>query len=694
MSTKLLDNFFRLTIYLNNNNLEEYESIIPSSDGPQALYRFMSITELRLHALTEEALLQTQTNDHSHDINICAVLGVPREMNMQDVLKFIDPYLIHLKSIDMLSLLSEDVILDTYSKPIDESSSSAIKKLSLNNILLLDFRNEELLESFISVYNNLHFPSVDDAAPCAVIRIANIIYSKSIDMNAIKSNDINIDVVGLQLPYCTVCLRRIKASISNVPGIHDLHPNLWSAGAGGHARCKTCYIYSSYEADKHSSNIDSSAYWNPPQSALTVATMYTKNNLVSKNCNICGIKENIWVCLICGHTGCGRYTAQHAKLHFEDSKHPFALELASGRIWNYDQDTFSQIEQESNQQNQSEYSSSSQFQFQHPPPFSPSTSAFFSSSHSSQSPSPPPLHHDLNTYPYAAAASSPMHTVHKAQTHSQSQRMSQTFNKPILYSSSEQRSSRAAASTVGMEDEEWRNNNNHLNNEIHRKMDSLIDYYERLLVTTLRDQEIYYEKLLAKETVKLLEKTHKLHLESSTAVPASSNDNIHCEGSVLWLNLPSPSDDAMTSAFVNEIDIDDDFEFVTEEQSNVIEALKIEISALEQESVVHLEELKHADQHSREIRKQNETLIKEQKINKENLAALIAQELDVNTRCQEQIADYEQQINDLKFYARSKVQLSPYQGELEGSQVYISQSNNANNNSSSSTRRKRVGKKK
>jgi hypothetical protein len=47
-------------------------------------------------------------------------------------------------------------------------------------------------------------------------------------------------------------------------------------------------------------------------------------------CSTCRIPENLWICLLCGHVGCGRYTKEHAQQHYHQSRHSFSLELATG----------------------------------------------------------------------------------------------------------------------------------------------------------------------------------------------------------------------------------------------------------------------------------------------------------------------------------------------------------------------------
>jgi BRCA1-associated protein len=57
-------------------------------------------------------------------------------------------------------------------------------------------------------------------------------------------------------------------------------------------------------------------------------------------CTTCGSKENLWVCLICGHVGCGRYSGGHANAHYKATNHTYALELESQRVWDYTGDGY------------------------------------------------------------------------------------------------------------------------------------------------------------------------------------------------------------------------------------------------------------------------------------------------------------------------------------------------------------------
>jgi BRCA1-associated protein len=49
----------------------------------------------------------------------------------------------------------------------------------------------------------------------------------------------------------------------------------------------------------------------------------------------CSSITNLWICLICGNIGCGRYGRAHAQAHYERTTHLYALELETQRVWDY-----------------------------------------------------------------------------------------------------------------------------------------------------------------------------------------------------------------------------------------------------------------------------------------------------------------------------------------------------------------------
>ncbi|RXW23886.1 hypothetical protein EST38_g1945 [Candolleomyces aberdarensis] len=52
-------------------------------------------------------------------------------------------------------------------------------------------------------------------------------------------------------------------------------------------------------------------------------------------CSTCSSTTNLWICLICGNIGCGRYGQAHAHAHYQSTTHLYALELETQRVWDY-----------------------------------------------------------------------------------------------------------------------------------------------------------------------------------------------------------------------------------------------------------------------------------------------------------------------------------------------------------------------
>ena len=76
------------------------------------------------------------------------------------------------------------------------------------------------------------------------------------------------------------------------------------------------------------------------QDDLGKKTYSTEEDLGLNECTICRSDANLWICLICGNIGCGRYDAAHAFLHYQQSSHCFAMDLNTQRVWDYASDGY------------------------------------------------------------------------------------------------------------------------------------------------------------------------------------------------------------------------------------------------------------------------------------------------------------------------------------------------------------------
>lgn len=52
-------------------------------------------------------------------------------------------------------------------------------------------------------------------------------------------------------------------------------------------------------------------------------------------CSVCAGTSNLWVCLICGNIGCGRYDSAHGMAHYEETSHCYAMDINTQHVWDY-----------------------------------------------------------------------------------------------------------------------------------------------------------------------------------------------------------------------------------------------------------------------------------------------------------------------------------------------------------------------
>ncbi|CAO3703937.1 unnamed protein product [Rhizopus stolonifer] len=190
-------------------------------------------------------------------------------------------------------------------------------------MVLLNFKEAQAANIYFKQYNNRTFSSLEPET-CQVLHV------KSIEMNPAHS----LFTLTNNEETCSVCLEPLDENKSGILTIfcqHAFHCHCllkWRDGS-----CPVCR-YSQNKKITESTEGSSKLYQETEERAIE------QNSDDDNECTECKAKENLWICLICGHVGCGRYHTAHAYEHFKETDHIYALEIASERVWDYASDGF------------------------------------------------------------------------------------------------------------------------------------------------------------------------------------------------------------------------------------------------------------------------------------------------------------------------------------------------------------------
>ncbi|XP_038217359.1 BRCA1-associated protein [Zerene cesonia] len=201
---------------------------------------------------------------------------------------------------------------------------------------LLTFRTSAAAREFHSAFDGVPYSSLEPAALCHTAWVSRVEYAR--DGAAPPSHT--------ELPTCPVCLERMDESVAGVLSVqcaHSFHAECLMGWRD--ARCPVCRCAQTPEPR------DSARCLQCDVLALEAGVAGGAGGAGEAEAprdSACGVAEGLleaeagtlWICLICGHVGCGRYEKGHAAKHFMQSNHTYALQLGSNRVWDYAGDNF------------------------------------------------------------------------------------------------------------------------------------------------------------------------------------------------------------------------------------------------------------------------------------------------------------------------------------------------------------------
>ncbi|KAK8641739.1 hypothetical protein V6N13_011117 [Hibiscus sabdariffa] len=214
---------------------------------------------------------------------LACVLGVPNHMTYADFCQFCASFIHH---ISKMRIVRNDGMDDRYS-------------------VLIKFDSQDFTDKFYQHFNDRQFNSLEEEV-CRVLFALDVQftgYTGSLDH--VQSPPAS----STEQSSCPVCLERLDQDASGILTTicnHSFHCSCISKWTD--SSCPVC--------------------------------RYCQQQPEKSKCFICQTSENLWICVICGFVGCGRYKGGHAIIHWKETQHCYSLELETQRVWDYAGDNY------------------------------------------------------------------------------------------------------------------------------------------------------------------------------------------------------------------------------------------------------------------------------------------------------------------------------------------------------------------
>ncbi|KAG1681854.1 BRCA1-associated protein [Nymphon striatum] len=223
----------------------------------------------------------TSLEDEVERSEMICIIAVPASMTSHDLLQFTAP-------------VSPDI-----------ENMRIVRDTTPNQyMVLIKFRSQESADLFYKNYDGVPFNSIEPET-CHLVYVAKVETTKDTDTGSLPLSG------HTELPTCPVCLERMDESVDGILTIlcnHSFHGSCLSKW--GDTSCPVCRYCQTPEA------------------------------VPDNKCFECHSQESLWICLICGYVGCGRYVEGHAFTHFQGTQHTYSMQLNNNRVWDYAGDNY------------------------------------------------------------------------------------------------------------------------------------------------------------------------------------------------------------------------------------------------------------------------------------------------------------------------------------------------------------------
>ncbi|KAF5459182.1 hypothetical protein F2P56_023160 [Juglans regia] len=203
------------------------------------------------------------------------IVAVPNYLSFDDLIRFCGSHIDHVSE---LLFIRNDGMEDRYS-------------------VLIRLVNQSTADGFYRSFNGKKF-SPAEAEVCHLLFMMSVEYTESAEIAGTPPPGCT------ELPTCPVCLERLDPDTSGILSTICDH--------SFQCPCISKWTYLSCQLCRFCQQQDE-----------------------KPTCFVCGTLEDLWVCMICGFVGCGRYKEGHAVRHWKDTQHCYSLDMRTQQIWDY-----------------------------------------------------------------------------------------------------------------------------------------------------------------------------------------------------------------------------------------------------------------------------------------------------------------------------------------------------------------------